>query len=115
MTTTIKQTTQLALFEIGELSGLQEGFSVTPPRNPWGINFGGGLNSTAVILECIERQLRPDWIFTAAANNHHGMGGLGLFRGKLDQINNEISDRDSDDVVADGALEDRCHHGGCFT
>lgn len=42
-----------------------EGFSWEPPRSPWGINFGGGLNSTAVILRCIELGYRPDWILFA--------------------------------------------------
>ena len=28
------------------------GHSQTPPASPWGINIGGGLNSTAVVLEC---------------------------------------------------------------
>jgi hypothetical protein len=41
------------------------GMSPTPPADPWGINFGGGLNSTAVIIECRNRGLRPDWILFA--------------------------------------------------
>ena len=41
------------------------GFSWVPPKKPWGINFGGGLNSTAVIVECKNRGLRPDWILFA--------------------------------------------------
>jgi hypothetical protein len=41
------------------------GFSQTPPATPWGINFGGGLNSTAVIIECRVRGFRPDWILFA--------------------------------------------------
>jgi hypothetical protein len=41
------------------------GMSLTPPASPWGINFGGGLNSTAVIIECRNRGLRPDWILFA--------------------------------------------------
>lgn len=48
-----------------ELSSLPEGLSQTPPRSPWGINFGGGLNSTAVILECYRRSYKPDWILFA--------------------------------------------------
>lgn len=41
------------------------GFSQVPPATPWGINFGGGLNSTAVIIECRNRGFRPDWILFA--------------------------------------------------
>lgn len=41
------------------------GLSDTPPKFPWGINFGGGLNSTALIVECRRRGLRPDWILFA--------------------------------------------------
>lgn len=41
------------------------GFSVIPPASPWGINFGGGLNSTAVMIECRERGHKPDWILFA--------------------------------------------------
>jgi hypothetical protein len=41
------------------------GFMETPPKSPWGINFGGGLNSTAVIIECRNRGFRPDWILFA--------------------------------------------------
>lgn len=47
---------------------LIHGFHPTPPVEPgipWGINFGGGLNSTAVIVECRNRGLRPDWIVFA--------------------------------------------------
>lgn len=40
-------------------------FSQVPPASPWGINFGGGLNSTAVIVECRSRGLKPDWILFA--------------------------------------------------
>ena len=40
-------------------------FSKTPPREPWGINFGGGLNSTAMIIECKRRGLKPNWILFA--------------------------------------------------
>lgn len=37
--------------------------SLVPPVGiPWGINFGGGLNSSAVIVECERRGMRPDWI-----------------------------------------------------
>lgn len=41
------------------------GLSQVPPAVPWGINFGGGLNSTAVIIECRKRGHRPDWILFA--------------------------------------------------
>lgn len=41
------------------------GFQSAPPGSPWGINFGGGLNSTALIIECRRRDLRPDWILFA--------------------------------------------------
>lgn len=41
------------------------GMSQTPPSSPWGINFGGGLNSTALIIECRNRGYRPDWILFA--------------------------------------------------
>ena len=41
------------------------GLSVAPPSTPWGINFGGGLNSTALIIECRRRGLSPDWILFA--------------------------------------------------
>jgi hypothetical protein len=40
-------------------------FSPQPPATPWGINFGGGLNSTALIIEARDRGLRPDWILFA--------------------------------------------------
>lgn len=42
-----------------------DAFSVDPPNHPWGINFGGGLNSTALIIECRNRGLHPDWILFA--------------------------------------------------
>jgi len=41
------------------------GFSEIPPCSPWGINFGGGLNSTALIVEARNRGLKPDWILFA--------------------------------------------------
>ena len=44
---------------------LPAGFSQTPPASPWGINVGGGLNSTALIVECRRRGLRPDWMLFA--------------------------------------------------
>jgi hypothetical protein len=47
------------------LLDLPFGFSQTPPASPWGINFGGGLNSTAVIVECRNRGWVPDWILFA--------------------------------------------------
>jgi len=40
-----------------------DSFSNAPRYDlPWGINFGGGVNSTALILLCHDRGLRPDWI-----------------------------------------------------
>lgn len=37
--------------------------SLRPPtKRSWGINFGGGLNSSALIVECLNRGHRPDWI-----------------------------------------------------
>lgn len=40
--------------------------SLTPPTHlPWGINFGAGLNSTALIIEAYRRDMRPDWILFA--------------------------------------------------
>jgi len=36
-----------------------------PPRSPWGINFGAGLNSTAVLIECRNRHWKPDWVLFA--------------------------------------------------
>lgn len=44
---------------------LPKGLSFFPPASPWGINFGGGIDSTAVIIECINRGHRPDWILFA--------------------------------------------------
>jgi hypothetical protein len=41
------------------------GYSQTPPASPWGINVGGGLNSTALVLECMARGHRPDWMLFA--------------------------------------------------
>ena len=38
-------------------------FSPLPPTDrPWGINYGGGANSAALIVECFNRGHRPDWI-----------------------------------------------------
>lgn len=44
---------------------LELGMSSKPPADTWGINFGGGLNSTAMIIECRKRGYRPDWILFA--------------------------------------------------
>lgn len=41
------------------------GFAQAPPASPWGINFGGGANSTALIVECRRRGFRPDWCLFA--------------------------------------------------
>jgi len=48
-----------------QLSDLPKGLSWNPPASPWGINFGGGIDSTTVIIECINRGHRPDWILFA--------------------------------------------------
>lgn len=42
-----------------------KGFSEVPPCSPWGINFGGGVDSTAVIILCAVAGFRPDWILFA--------------------------------------------------
>ncbi len=43
-----------------------EPLSQTPPVGlPWGINLGGGTNSTALVIECFNRGLRPHWILFA--------------------------------------------------
>jgi hypothetical protein len=37
--------------------------SMLPPKGrAWGINFGGGTNSTALVIESFRRGFRPDWI-----------------------------------------------------
>lgn len=41
------------------------GMSQSPPASPWGINFGGGLNSTALLIECRRRGFVPDWVLFA--------------------------------------------------
>lgn len=41
------------------------GFGQLPPASPWGINLGGGKNSSALTVECRERGLRPDWCLYA--------------------------------------------------
>lgn len=40
-------------------------FASTPPRLPWGINFGAGTNSWAMALAAYERGIRPDWVLFA--------------------------------------------------
>lgn len=41
-------------------------FSLVPPIDrPWGVNFGGGLNSTALVVELLNRGHRPHWILFA--------------------------------------------------
>ncbi len=50
---------------MNEDSLLPMGFSKTPPASPWGANFGGGTNSTAMIVECRNRGFKPDWILFA--------------------------------------------------
>jgi hypothetical protein len=39
--------------------------SEEPPAGSWGVNFGGGVNSTALLLILHERGLRPDWVLFA--------------------------------------------------
>jgi len=40
--------------------------STSPPTNmTWGINFGGGVNSTALLLILHAKGLRPDWVLFA--------------------------------------------------
>lgn len=39
-----------------------DAFASVPPGKTWGINFGGGVNSTALLLFCHDRRLRPDWV-----------------------------------------------------
>lgn len=36
--------------------------SETPPEMSWGVNFGGGVNSSALLLFLHQRGLRPDWV-----------------------------------------------------
>lgn len=48
-----------------DLDNIPLGLSQRPTRSPWGINFGGGIDSTTVILECLKRGLVPDWILFA--------------------------------------------------
>lgn len=36
-------------------------FGAVPPAGDWGVNFGGGVNSTALLLMLRDRRLRPDW------------------------------------------------------
>lgn len=47
------------------MNTLPLGFALLPPAEPWGINLGGGVNSTAAIIECRRRGLKPDWILFA--------------------------------------------------
>lgn len=47
------------------VSRLPLGFSLTPPASPWGINVGGGVNSTALVIECRRRGFTPDWMLFA--------------------------------------------------
>lgn len=63
------------------------------------------------------RESHPDLFATAmkieeqaAANGNFGRGGGGLYKGGLRNLSKEIEMSDADTV-----LEDRCHHGGCFT
>lgn len=40
-------------------------------QKPWGIIFGGGIPSTALILKCKEKGLTPDWIVYADTGSEH--------------------------------------------
>lgn len=41
-------------------------FDLVPRSSiPWGVNFGGGDNSRALLLFCHDRGLRPDWVLFA--------------------------------------------------
>jgi hypothetical protein len=51
------------LFDLSET--LLPIFRTVPPRQPWGINFGGGTNSWALALAAYERGLVPDWCLFA--------------------------------------------------
>lgn len=50
--------------QIPHLEGY-DAFSADPQGKTWGINFGGGVNSTALLLLCHDRGLRPDWVLFA--------------------------------------------------
>lgn len=43
-------------------SGEWSPLSFNPPAMSWGVNFGGGANSTALLLMLHDRGLRPDWV-----------------------------------------------------
>lgn len=41
-------------------------FSPVPPTDrPWGVNFGGGLNSTALVVDLVSVGYRPHWVLFA--------------------------------------------------
>lgn len=40
-------------------------FGPTPPKKTWGVNFGGGVNSSALLLTLRDRGLRPHWVVFA--------------------------------------------------
>lgn len=62
---TIAAESDRALEGAGRRPSLPLGMSPLPPASPWGINVGGGLNSTALIIECRRRGLKPDWMLFA--------------------------------------------------
>jgi len=40
-----------------------DAFGMEPPKDmPWGVNFGGGDNSRALLLALHDRGMRPDWV-----------------------------------------------------
>lgn len=47
---------------------------------------------------------------TAFKNGNYGRGGGGLYKGSLANLELASETNEYSDI-----LEDRCHHGGCFT
>lgn len=68
------------LFEDTESSTL-ECFSDLPPRDPWGINFGGGTNSWGLAIACLERGIKPNWCLFADTGSEqpHTYESVALF------------------------------------
>lgn len=44
---------------------MQELTATAPWRCPWGVNYGGGVNSTALLVAAERAGLRPDWVLFA--------------------------------------------------
>lgn len=42
-----------------------------PPKKdrPWGVNFGGGTNSVALVVELVNRGFKPNWVIFADTGN----------------------------------------------